>query len=205
MSACGDSPRLKVIGVTDARFEIWFTSPDEVSVWLETDLEAEPGPKREVLETWVFAALAAGVIANLPKPLAKELCSRLEEFPDTTNDDDVSAVVDGFHLVLPRPERGRKGFEGTFRVKGDLPIARLKPRGFRLFGREVQTYSQTATLVVLHNLFHGFTRGSRVMLVHTAHALGGLGQLGAIGMMNHAHAANTALDRGVEAAEAAAP
>lgn len=158
--------------MADARFEIWFPSADEVSVLLETDLEAEPGPKREVLETWVFAAIAAGVIANLPKPLAKPLCARLEEFPDTTSAEDVPAVVDGFHLVLPRPERARKGFQGNFTMKGDLPIARLKPRGFRLFGREVQEYAQTATLAVLHHLFHGFTCRSRVMLVQTAHALG---------------------------------
>lgn len=184
------------------RFEIWFLSADEVSVFVETDLENEPGRAREVLETAVFTALAAGVIANLPKHLAKELSTRLAEFPCPMSDEDIPGAVDNFLLVLPRPERGRKGFEGTFAMKGPVPVAKLKPRGFRLFGREVQDYSQTATMAVLLHLLAGFSRVGRVMLVEAARSLGNLGRIGAFGMTNHVYAAQSALEGAVEAADA---
>jgi hypothetical protein len=184
------------------RFEIWFPSADEVSVVVETDLENGPIRTREMLETAVFAALAAGVIANLPKHMAKELSTRLAEFPRPTSDEDIPASVGDVQLVLPRPERGRKGFEGTFEMRGPLPVAKLKPRGFRLFGREVQDYVQTATMAVFLHLLLGFTQGGRVVLVETAHNLGFLGQLGEIKMTTHAHAAGHALDQAAETADA---
>jgi hypothetical protein len=189
---------------SDARFEIWFPSPDMVSVWVETNLEEEPGPKREVLETWVFTAFAAGVIANLPKDAKKALSTRLADFPRQTSSDEIPCEVDDRSLVLPQQEGARKGFEGTFTVKGGLSVTKTKSHGFGLFGRDVQDCAQTATMALLLHLLLGFPSSSRMMLVEAARTLGNLGLAGAIGMTTHPHAAETALDRGVEAAEAAA-
>jgi hypothetical protein len=186
-------------------FEIWFPSSDEVSVSIETGLEAGPIQEREVLEIAVFASLAAGVIANLPKGAARELCSALEEFPSPTTDEDIPTTLGQVRLVLPRGERARKGFEGTVTMNGPLPVARWKPRGFRLFGREVQTYSQTAVMAAFLHLLLGLGRPGRNMLVETAHSLGRLGLIGAIGMTSHSRAAVAALEQGAEAAGAAGP
>jgi hypothetical protein len=90
-------------------------------------------------------------------------------------------------------------------MKGNRPVARLKPRGFRLFGREVQDYAQTATMAALLHLLLGFTATSRVMLVEAAHTLGNLGLGGAIKMTTHATVAMTALEGGIEAAIDAEP
>jgi hypothetical protein len=183
----------------NARYEIWFLSDDQVSVSIETD--AEVGPTLELLETTVFLSLAAGVIANLPKRLADPLCERLREFPVPARRKDIPTTVGGFDLVLPRDERGRKGFEGTLTMKGGFPVSRLKPRGFRLFGREVQDYSQTATMAVFLHLLHGFTDTGQVVLVEAAHSVGLAGTLGFIKMTNHPQVAMTALEAGIEEAE----
>jgi hypothetical protein len=182
-----------------ARFEVSFLSDDQVSVFIETDLE--PGPELEVLETTVFLTLAAGVIANLPKKLASALCQRLREFPVPTRREDIPATVDGLDLVLPHDEIGSKGFEGTLAMKGGLPVARLKPRGFRLFGGEVQEYSQTATMAVLHHLLLGFTSAGQVVLVEAARYLALAGTLGGIKMTNHSKIAWEALESGLKEAE----
>jgi hypothetical protein len=196
--------RRRAVGTGDvkARFEVWFLSGDRVSVFIETDLE--PGPALEVLETTVFLTLAAGVIANLPKKLAGALCERLREFPVPTRQGDIPTSVDGLDLVLPRGENGSKGFEGTLTMKGGLPVSRLKPRGFRLFGREVQDYSQTATMAVLHHLLLGFTSAGQVVLVEAAHSLALAGTLGVIKMTNHNKIAMEALESGIEEAEQSA-
>ena len=86
-------------------------------------------------------------------------------------------------------------------MRGPLPVARLKPRGFRLFGREVQEYVQTATMALFLHLLLGFT-GRRGLLVETAHNLGLVGQLGQIKMTTHPQAAAYALDQAAEAADA---
>jgi hypothetical protein len=183
-----------------ARFEVWFMSDDQVSVFVETSREAGPVDMREVLETAVFAALAAGVIANLPKDRATTLCEHLARFPRPTSHDDIPTSVDGLDLVLPRFERDRKGVEGTFTMKGGLPITRLKFRGFGLLGNgHVQDCAQIATNAVLLHLLAGLTPNGRAVLVETAHALGKLGLSGAITMTTHPQAAMAALDQAVEA------
>src|SRR5207249_4317233 len=95
------------------RFEVWFLSGDQVSVLIETNREAGSIHTRELLEATVFAAIAAGVIANLPKDRATALCERLATFPVPRSGDDIPTSVDGLDLVLPRSERGRKGCYGT--------------------------------------------------------------------------------------------
>ena len=177
-----------------------------MSVSVETDpnLDQEPHRVTEVLllEAAIFASLAAGVIANLPKPLARELSTRLAQFARPMSLEDVPGSVDGFDLVLPRPERDRKGLEGTLTMKGSISVAKLKPRGFRLFGREVQGYSQTATMAVLLYLLAGTPHGRHVMLVEAAHTVGTLGEIGAFGLTTHANGAQAALDAAAEAADA---
>jgi hypothetical protein len=185
-----------------ARFEVWFLSGDQVSVFVETSLEAKPGHARELPEATVFAALAAGVIANLPKDRATTLCERLAAFPVPRTRDEIPTSVDGLDLVLPRSERGRKGCYGTPRMKGGLPVARLKFRGFGLFGDGgVHNCAQTATMAVLFHLLLGFSSDGCVILVEAAHALGKLGLSGAIGMTTHSHAAMAALEQAIEVAE----
>jgi len=149
------------------RFEIWFLSDDRISVFLETDQETGPIHLRELLEITTVAALAAGVIANLPKDLAKPLCIQLADFSTPETQEDIPTRVDDLVLVLPGTERGRKGFEGTLKMKGGLPVARWKPRGFRLFGREVQDYSQTAITAVLLHVIGGLSSNGRAMLGET--------------------------------------
>lgn len=183
----------------NGRFEIWFLSDDRISVFVETDQETGPIHLRELLEITLFAALAAGVIANLPKDVRKTLCTRLADFPAPTTRDDIPAGVGDLVLVLPGTERGRKGFEGTLKMKGDLPVARLKPRGFRLFGREVQDYSETATMAVLLHLSGGLSFHGRVILARVARTIGHLGLAGAIGMLNHGSVAMAAVDQAIEA------
>ena len=174
--------------MANGRFEIWFLQADEISVLIKKDLgrESESGQWDEVrlMETAVFAALTAGVIANLPKHLGEELSTRLAEFPLPTRDKDgvldLPGSVDNFLLVSPRPERGRKGFESTVVMKGPVPFARMKTRGFRMFGRaancEVQECSQTATMAVLLDMLAGSAEAERVMFVEAAHVLGNLGR-----------------------------
>lgn len=183
-----------------ARFEIWFLSDDRISVVVETDQEAGPIHLRELLEITTVAAIAAGVIANLPKDLAKRLCSQLADFSAPATQEDIPTRVGDLVLVLPGTERGRKGFEGTLKMKGDLPVARWKPRGFRLFGREVQDYSQTATMAVLLHVIGGLSSNGRAILAETARTLGRLGLAGAIGMLNHGSVAMTAVDQAVDEA-----
>jgi hypothetical protein len=185
----------------NARIEIWFLPDDQVSVSLVTDLEEGPIVSREVLETTVFLALASGVIANLPKKLADPLCEWLREFPVPETQEDIPTTVDGLDLVLPSGEPGQKGVEATFTMKGDLPVSRWKPRGFRLFGRDALDYSQTATKAMFLDLLLGLSPVGKVMLVEAAHSLGLAGTLGVIKMTNHPQVAMTALDAGIEEAE----
>jgi hypothetical protein len=185
-----------------ARFEVWFLSGDQISVFIETSHEAGPIGTHEMLEAAVFASIAAGVIANLPKDRATILCERLADLPVPSSRDDIPTSVDGLDLVLPQPEGGRKGCYGTFRMKRGLPVARLKFRGFRRFGDPgVQDCAQTATMAVLHDLVLGFSPIGRVVLVEAAHALGNLGLTGAIKMTTHPRVAMAALDQAIEAAE----
>jgi hypothetical protein len=183
----------------NARFEIWFLSDDRISVLLETDQETGPIHLRELFEITTVAALAAGVIANLPKDLAKPLCIQLADFSAPATQEDIPSRVGDLVLVLPGTERGRKGFDGTLKMKGDLPVARWKPRGFRLFGREVQDYSQTATMAVLLHVIGGLSSNGRAILAETARTLGRLGLTGGIGMLNHGSVAMTAVEQAVEA------
>lgn len=182
--------------------EVWFLSEDELAVSVVTDLEAQPGAAREVLETAGFAALAAGVLANLSKEPARTLAARLAEVALPPSSEDIPASVDGWLLVLPPEIRGNsRGFEGTFRLNGPLPVSRWKPRGFRLFSKDVQFYSGTAIEALFWHLLAGFTSQGRLMLVETARTLADLHQAGATGMTSHPRAAAAALDRGVETAE----
>jgi len=48
------------VGLVNAQFEIWFLSGDQLSVFIETDLEEGPIQSREVLEATVFLSLARG-------------------------------------------------------------------------------------------------------------------------------------------------
>ena len=189
----------------NGRVEIWFLSDDRMSVFIETDgvFEWLPIGSRELFEILVFAALAAGVIANLPKDGREPLCRWLAGFPAPTREDNIPTQVGDLLLVLPDAERGRKGFEGTLAMKGDLPVARWKPRGFRLFGREVQDYSRTAIMAVLLHLTGELGFDARVMLAETANTLGRLGLLGAIKMRNHASVAMMAVNQAGEASWAA--
>jgi hypothetical protein len=138
------------------------------------------------------------VIANLPKDVAERLCIQLADFSAPATQEDIPTRVGDVVLVLPGTERGRKGFEGTFKMKGDLPIARWKPRGFRLFGREVQDYSQTATMAVLLHVIGGLSPDGRAILAETARTLGRLGITGAIRMRNHGSVAMLAVEQAVE-------
>jgi hypothetical protein len=182
------------------RFEVWFLSDERISVYVETDLEDTPGPEREVHEALVFTAVAAGIIANLPKAVAAPLCARLADFDVPATREDIPTSVGDRVLVLPQPDRDRKGFEGTVRMKeANLPVSRMKSRGFGWFGREVQDYAQAAALAIFFHLLAGFTSEGQVMLVEAARTLGNLGLAGGIGMTTHSHAAWTALEAGVEA------
>jgi hypothetical protein len=185
----------------NGRAEIWFLSDDRISVSIETDQETGDVYLRELLEIMVFAALAAGVIANLPKDGREQLCSWLADFPAPTREDDIPTQVGDLVFVLPDAERGRKGFEGTLTMKGDLPVARWKPRGFRLFGCEVQDYSRTAIMAVPLYLTSGLSFKGRGILAETAGTLGRLGLQGVIKMRNHASVAMMALDQAVDAVE----
>jgi hypothetical protein len=184
------------------RFEVWFLSDERISVFVETDLEATPEAAREVHEALVFTAVAAGIIANLPKAVAKPLCTCFADFEGPATREDISTSVRDRVLVLPQPDRDRNGFEGTVRMKeGRLPVARMKSRGFGWFGSDVpvQDYAQAAALALFIHLLAGFSSDGRVMLVEAARTLGNLGLAGAIRVTTHSHAAWTALEAGVEA------
>lgn len=187
--------------MADGRVEIRFPTDAEVAVSVLTDLEDRPGAAHDVRETAVFAALAAGVLANLSKDPGRTLGTRLAAVEEPRTDADIASSVDGFLLVLPSGRRGRKGFEGTFEMNSPLPVARWKPQGFRLFSKDVQIYSVTAIEALYLHVLAGFAPRSRPMLVETARTLGNLCLAGAIEMRNHPHAAIAALDRGVETAE----
>ena len=179
------------------RFEVWFLSDERISVFVETDLEATPGAAREVHEALVFTAVAAGIIANLPKAVATPLCRHLADFEAPATREDIPTSLGDWVLVLPQPDRDRRGFEGTVRMKeGHLPVSKMKTRGFGWFGREVQDYAQIAALAVFIHLLSGFSPDGRVMLVEAAQTLGTLGLAGAIGMTTHPHAAWAALEAG---------
>jgi hypothetical protein len=183
----------------NGRAEIWFVSDDRISVSIKTDQETGDIYLRELLEIMVFAALAAGVIANLPKDGRGALCRWLADFAAPTGEDDIPTHVGDLLLVLPDAERGQKGFEGTLTMKGDRPVAKWKPRGFRLFDREVEDYSQTAIMAVLLDLHLGLSPKGQRILAEAANTLGNLGLIGAIRMRNHASVAMWALDQAVDA------
>ena len=108
--------------------------------------------------------------------------------------------MNGLDLVLPGPERGRNGFEGTFKIERLIPVGRMKTHGFGLFGnRDVQDSAQTATMAVMLDLLLGFSSAGRALLVETAHAVGNLGLSGAIKLTNHSRLASAAVERGFEA------
>jgi hypothetical protein len=182
------------------RFEVWFLSDERISVFIETDIEDTPGAAREVHEALVFTAVAAGIIANLPSALATPLCARLADLDVPTTREDTPTSVGNRVFVLPQPDRDRKGFEGTVKMKeANLPVSRMKTRGFGWFDREVQDCAQAAALAMFYHLLAGFSSDGQVMLVEAARTLGDLGLAGAIRMTNHSHAAWAALEAGVDA------
>ena len=107
-------------------------------------------------------------------------------------------MVGDFVLVAPAEERGRKGFEGTMDMSGNLPVGRWKPRGFPLFGREVQDYSQTATMALLLHVIGRLNSDGRAMLVKAVHSLALFGHLGQIKMRNHPTFAMMAMEGAIE-------
>jgi hypothetical protein len=90
------------------RFEVWFIADDQVSVFVETNLEGTPGAAREVHEASVFTSVAAGIIANLPKAVATPLCERLADFDVPATREEIPTGVGDRILVLPYPERSGK-------------------------------------------------------------------------------------------------
>jgi hypothetical protein len=187
------------------RFEVWFLSDQRISVFVETGYE--PSIELEIYEAVVFAAIAAGIIANLPKAVALPLCRLLADYEVPATREDIPTSVGDRVLVLPQPDRDRKGFEGTVKMKpGALPVSRMKTRGFGLFGRDVQDYARDAAIALFLHVLLGLSDEGRAMLVAAARSLGGLGLAGAIGLTTHPHAAWTAVNSGIDAAygEAAA-
>jgi hypothetical protein len=189
--------------MNSGRFEVWFISDDQVSVVVETSADDAEAFFRETHATAVFSALAAGIIANLPKEKANAFCSLLADFDLPANHYDIPTNVGDRSVVRTRPDGNRKGFEGKFDLSGAVPSGRMKTRGFGLFGSEVQDYAQTAVLAVLLHLLHDFTADGRIMLVGAANSLGRLGLAGAVGLRTHPHAAETALEAGDDARAAA--
>jgi hypothetical protein len=182
----------------NARFEIWLLSDNRISVLLETDEEQGDPDLREVLEITTVAAVVSGVIANLPKDVARPLCAQLADVSAPATQEDIPSMVGDLLFVLPGTEPGRKGFEGTVKMKGGLPVARWKPRGFRLFGSEVQDYSRTAAMALLLYTISGLSPSGRSLLARTAHTLGNLGLVGAIGLRNHPSVAMMAVHRALD-------
>ena len=147
-------------------------------------------------------AVTAGVIANLTKDRASRLCDELQGVPALLEADDIPTTVGDLVLVPPGAERGRRGFEGTLKWElGRAPIARWKPRGFRLFGQsaQLQDSSQAATMVLLLHVMGGLSPEGRAILAGAALFLGHIGSIGEIGLRNHGFIAATAVDQATEA------
>ena len=84
-------------------------------------------------------------------------------------------------------------------MSGNLPVGRFKPRGFRLFGREVQDYSETAAMALLLHVIGRLNSDGRAMLTETVRTLGRLGLMGEIKMRNHPDVAMTAMEEAIAA------
>jgi hypothetical protein len=179
--------------VSEAHLEIWFPSPHEASVFVET---AATGPEREVTEVRLFAAFAARQVVNL-RADGQVLARALAEIEHLEEGADIPRRIGETRLVPPTPARGRKGFEAQLRVREALPFIRLQSRGFGLRGLGVGFYGPTATLALLLHLLHHHSREGRCVLIETAQNIGGLGLAGRIGMTTQARAAAAAVSGAV--------
>jgi hypothetical protein len=183
--------------VDDGRFEIWFTSPEELSIFIEI---AATGEAREVAEVALFAAFAARQVANLPRdPGTRSLCMALAELPHPETAEEIPEQVGETRIVPPSPAQGRKGFVGSFKTRNGLPLINLKPKGFGLMGRGVGFYSPTATIALLFYLLRRQSDEGRFVLVETARIIGKFGLMGRIGVRSQADAAGSAVALAIEA------
>ena len=180
--------------MSEAHLEIWFPSPHEVSVFVET---ATPPHMREVTEVRLFAAFAARVV-NL-RADGQVLARALAEMEHPEDGADIPQRIGETRLVPPTPSRGRKGFEAQLKLKANLPFLRLKSRGFGLRGLGVGFYAPTATLALLLHLLQRHSPEGRFVLIGTARNIGGLGLAGHIGRTTQARASAAAVSGAVAA------
>jgi hypothetical protein len=179
--------------VADARFEIWFPSTEEVSIFTEI---ADTGEGREGNAIGLWAAFAARQIANLKRDAGMHaMCVLLAELEHT---DEMPDAVGETRIVPPTPSQGRKGFVGTFVSKDGLPLINVKPKGFGMMGRGVGFYAPTATLALFLDLHGRSSETARFVLTETARGIGLLALDGKIGVTSQAKAAGLALAFGVE-------
>jgi hypothetical protein len=189
--------------VDDARFEIWFPSTDEVSIFIETPATGEA---RELVEIGLFAAFAARQVANLRKDEAMQpMCYALTQLPHAEGGDEIPDAIGETRIVSPSPNQGRKGFVGTYKNRNGLPLVNLKPRGFGMMGRGVGFYAPTATIALLFSCLKGMSEEGRFVLIETAHNVGQLGLGGHIGVTSQAKMAGAAVSAAVDSLQASSP
>jgi hypothetical protein len=176
-------------GAGGMNLEIWFTQPEEVSVFLEslvTDPDAE-----KFYETSLFALYAARQIANL-RAEGAWLASVLQT---TDTSDPLPQVVerlDEVRVVAPnaRAAGGRKGFEARLRPE-KRGFFKLYARGFGLMGRGAGYYAPTSTLALLYLLLNRRTSDGEYQraLAATAESIGIFGSRGMITITSQAQLA----------------
>ena len=175
-----------------ARLEIWFPSPEEVSVFIETP--ASNAQAREVIESSLFAAYAARQLVNLRKGVSSEmLASTLASLEHPESDDDIPEQLGDTRIVAPSPRRGRKGFEATVALKDGIPLITLHPRGFGMLGRGVDFYAPTSTLALYLHLLRRMSPEGRFVLVETAKTVGSFAITGKLALTSQAQVAGAAV------------
>lgn len=173
-----------------SRLEIWFPAESQVSVSVETLLTHEA--QAEVTEVALFTAFAGWISVALGGPrneFGMLLSSWLAEVPDEGWGE--MPIDDGPALVPAMEGPWSKGFEGTLKIKNELPFLAVKPKGFGLRGKGAGYYGPSAVLALFVYLHGRHSFQGRFMLTEAARAIGAVGASGSLSVRNVPQAAGS--------------